>query len=66
MRVKENRGQENHRALQHGQHTSPEAPVGQHDLTEKAPLTFNNNLNEVIRENIEARLRDDAFIKRIN
>ena len=34
--------------------------------TEKEPLTFNNNLNEVIRENIEALLHDDAFIKKIN
>jgi hypothetical protein len=32
MSVKVNCGQEKHRVLQHGQHTSPAAPVGQHDL----------------------------------
>jgi len=32
MSVKVNRGREEHQVLQHGQHTSPAAPVGQHDL----------------------------------
>ena len=34
--------------------------------TEKAALTFNNNLNEVIKANIEELLKDETFAKNIN